>query len=268
MLKVAFHKSSMRGSACRQRSRTTTSASGNRFNVGTNPFFGGNSNPFRSTDESSSDPSDHKNGLPNYDLKVGRVPDYSLPNYTTGVGQPPKNLPSYRDGAHRGQRKGLTKRAWYRYTIPTASSFSDYLSKVNENFSPNAVPQYGGGDGGKGGSGGRGWGGRGDGNGDEPMVPWTYAFALFVVAGGVAAYVRKGSSQSLVVSIGVSVLLLIAASLMGVPTSKVGTILALATAVCLAALMGIKAKNTGKVVPAVVAVYSAAMACGYMVTLL
>ena len=100
------------------------------------------------------------------------------------------------------------------------------------------------------------------------MKGWTYAFALIVVAGGIAAYVRKGSTQSLIVSSGVAVLLLIAASLMGVPTSKVGTILALATAICVAALMGIKAKNTRKVVPAAVAVYSSAMACGYIVTLL
>ena len=111
-------------------------------------------------------------------------------------------------------------------------------------------------------------GGRGDGSGDEPMKGWTYAYALIVVVGGVMAYVKKGSTQSLVASSGVAVLLLIAASLMGVPTSKVGTILALATAVGLAAMMGLKAKKTGKVVPVVVSVYSAAMACGYMVTLM
>ncbi len=33
-------------------------------------------------------------------------------------------------------------------------------------------------------------------------------------------------------------------------------------------MMGLKAKKTGKVVPVVVSVYSAAMACGYMVTLM
>ena len=239
--------------------RSPTKARGGFWDA--NPSFEGLS--------SSDDPTDNKNGLPDYDLKVGKLPDYSLPNYRIGVGQAPKNLPSYRDGGARGQRKGLGKKAWWRYQIPSASSFSGQLSEVRENISPNAVPGYGGGDNGKGGGGWGGrWGGRGDGGGDEPMKGWTYAFALIVVAGGIAAYVRKGSTQSLIVSSGVAVLLLIAASLMGVPTSKVGTILALATAICLAALMGIKAKNTRKVVPAAVTVYSAAMACGYIVTLL
>ena len=236
---------------------------------GTVPFW---SSP---TPASSSPPadtgSDRHNGLPNYGLKVGRLPDYSLPDYSTGVGKPPKNSQRVQWDV-RVQRKGLGKKAWWRYTIPTASSFSGYLSEVRDNISPGAVPQYGGGDGGEGGSGGGGWGGRGGGRGggnrDEPMKGWTYAFALIVVVGGVMAYVKKGSTQSLVASSGVAVLLLIAASLMGVPTSKVGTILALATAVGLAAMMGVKAKKTRKMVPAVVSVYSAAMACGYMVTLM
>ena len=245
----------------------TVTRSGDKF-----PSLGGTA-PFWSlpTPARSNPPgdagSDRHNGLPNYGLKVGRLPDYSLPNYSTGVGQPPKNNQGVQWDV-RGQRKGLGKKAWWRYTIPTASSFSGYLSEVRDNISPGAVPQYGGGDGGKGGSGGGGWGGRGDGNGDEPMKGWTYAFALIVVVGGIMGYVRKGSTQSLVVSSGVAVLLLIAASLMGVPTSKVGTILALATAVGLAAMMGIKAKKTRKMIPAVVSVYSAAMACGYMVTLM
>lgn len=252
------------------RSHTLTHAhSGDKFpNLGGAGFW---SSPSPASGTPAADTwSDHHNGLPNYGLKVGRLPDYSLPNYSTGVGQPPKNNQRVQWDA-RGQRKGLGKKAWWRYGIPTASSFSGYLSEVRDNISPGAVPQYGGGDGGKGGWGGGGWGGRGgrgDGSGDEPMKGWTYAYALIVVVGGVMAYVKKGSTQSLVASSGVAVLLLIAASLMGVPTSKVGTILALATAVGLAAMMGLKAKKTGKVVPVVVSVYSAAMACGYMVTLM
>ena len=252
-------------------------SSGPKFpDLGANPFWSSSSPA--GGDSSSDAGSDRHNGLPNYGLKVGRVPDYSIPDYSTGVGKAPKNAPHIQ-WPIREQRKGLAKKAWWHYKIPTASSFSGYLSGVRDNISPGAVPQYGGGDGGKGGSGGwGGWGNGGNGgngrnggnggNGDEPMKGWTYAYALVVVAGGIAAYIRKGSTQSLVVSSGVAVLLLIAASLMGVPTSKVGTILALATAVGLAAMRGIKAKKTRKMVPAVVSVYSAAMACGYMVTLM
>ena len=240
-------------------------AGGFNFNPkpGVTPFFP--SSPTPAGGGLSGD--DRSNGLPDYGLKVGRLPDYSLPDYSIGVRRPPKNNQGVQWDV-RGQRKGLGKKAWWRYTIPTAGSFSGYLSDAKNNFSPVAIPQYGGGDGGKGGSGGRGWGGLGDGKGDEPMKGWTYAFALIVVIGGIMAYIKKGSTQSLVASSGVAVLLLIAASLMGVPTSKVGTILALATAVGLAAMMGVKAKKTRKMVPAVVSVYSAAMACGYMVTLM
>jgi uncharacterized membrane protein (UPF0136 family) len=100
------------------------------------------------------------------------------------------------------------------------------------------------------------------------MKGWTYAYALLVVLGGVVAYARKGSTQSLLVSSGVAVLLLIAASLMGHPTMKIGSLLALATCLCLTALMGLKSKNTGKAVPAIVAALSAAMSVGYILTLI
>ena len=55
----------------------------------------------------------------------------------------------------------------------------------------------------------------------------TILFALLLFGGGLAAYVRKGSTKSLLVASAVAVLLLICASLMGHPTSRSGTLLAL-----------------------------------------
>lgn len=83
------------------------------------------------------------------------------------------------------------------------------------------------------------------------------------------AYIKKGSTKSLVVSTAVSTLLLVSASLMGHPTYRVGTLLALATCLALSGVMGLRAKESGKIFPAgIVAALSALMSAGYVATLL
>ena len=143
-------------------------------------------------------------------------------------------------------------------------------SKIN---SLSLQPQYGftgGPPGGRGGWGGGGGGGGGSGGGDgDPMKGFTYLFAFAIFGSGLGAYIRKGSTTSLLVSTGVAVLLLISASLMGHPTYKIGTLLSLATCIALAAIMGLKAKSSGKIFPAgVVAIMSGLMSVGYFVTLM
>ena len=46
------------------------------------------------------------------------------------------------------------------------------------------------------------------------MKGFTYLFAALLFAGGLAAYIRKGSSQSLLFASAVAILLLISASVM------------------------------------------------------
>lgn len=93
------------------------------------------------------------------------------------------------------------------------------------------------------------------------------SFDALTVA-GLFAYIRKGSSKSLLISSACSLLLLVSASLMGHPTLRVGTLLALATCLGLAGAMGYRAKESGKVAPAgLVAVLSALMSVGYVATL-
>jgi uncharacterized membrane protein (UPF0136 family) len=104
-----------------------------------------------------------------------------------------------------------------------------------------------------------------------PEAPLTRAApaALLTAAAGLSAYVRKGSSKSLLISSAVAVLLLVSASLMGHPTYRVGTQLALATCLVLAGAMGYRAKASAKMVPAgVVALLSALMSAGYIATLI
>ena len=102
------------------------------------------------------------------------------------------------------------------------------------------------------------------------MKPYTYAFSLLLAVGGLAAYIRKGSTQSLLVSAAIVALLLVSASLMGHPTNPSGTLLALGTTLTLAGLMGYKAKSSGQLRPSpatVVAVLSALMSMGYVKSL-
>lgn len=82
------------------------------------------------------------------------------------------------------------------------------------------------------------------------------------------AYFKRGSQTSLLVSSAMAVLLLISASLMGNPTYRIGTFLALATCLTLSSVMGLRAKNSGKLIPAgLVAIASGAMSVGYIATL-
>jgi len=86
---------------------------------------------------------------------------------------------------------------------------------------------------------------------------------------GLVAYIKKGSSKSLLVSTAVAVLLLVSASLMGNPTYRVGTLLALATCLTLSGAMGWRAKMSGKLIPAgIVSALAALMSAGYVATLL
>ena len=132
------------------------------------------------------------------------------------------------------------------------------------------IPVYGAGDGNGGGSGGRGGGsGGGRGGGGDPMKGFTYLFALILFAAGLTAYFKKGSSTSLMVSSAMAVLLLVSASLMGNPTYRIGTFLALATCTTLSAAMGARAKESGKMVPAgLVSIASGLMCIGYVATLI
>jgi hypothetical protein len=68
------------------------------------------------------------------------------------------------------------------------------------------------------------------------------------------------------VSTGVSVLLLVSASLM---PHRVGTLLALAACAGLSGMMGVRAKNSGKLMPAgLVAALSGLMSVGYVASML
>lgn len=127
---------------------------------------------------------------------------------------------------------------------------------------------YGGGGGGNvGGSGNGGNGGNGgDGYGeDSPMRQPTYFFAFFLFGGGLAAYIRKGSSKSLMASSAVSILLLVSASLMG---HSVGTWLALGSCLLLGGVMGWRATRSKTFFPAgLVSVLSLMMSAGYVKTI-
>ena len=92
--------------------------------------------------------------------------------------------------------------------------------------------------------------------------------STIITGAGLSAYVKKGSSTSLIISSGVALLLLISASLMGNPSSRIGSILALATCIALSGIMGVRAKKSGKLVPAgLVSILSVLMSGGYVATL-
>lgn len=155
------------------------------------------------------------------------------------------------------------------YKIPTASVGAPSGYGLSSIVSRVLIPAYGppGGNG-NGGRGGGGWGGGNGGNGD-PMKGFTYLFAIFMFVAGAFAYFKKGSTKSMIVATAAAALLLVAASLMGHPTSMSGTYLALATCIALAGIMGWRAKETGKMMPAGgVAALSALMTIGYVVTMI
>lgn len=92
--------------------------SSNPFNVSSTPFW--SSNPSYGS-PAPGEPESQHNGLPDYSLKTGKIPDYS-------IGKVKKNSsPSYSDSGHRGTRKTTAKKAWWNYSIPAASSFSGYV---------------------------------------------------------------------------------------------------------------------------------------------
>lgn len=224
------------------------------------PFFP-SSNPFGEV-QSPSPPLDSK-------IKTGGIPGYGIPNPGNGYGKS-------RRAPRQGDQQEFTtsvKKPWWTYQIPSASSFSGYLDKINSKinslcFEPEYGSPGGGGRGGRGG-GGRGGGGGGGGASGDPMKGFTYLFAFAILASGIVAYVRKSSTTSLLISTGVAVLLLISASLMGHPTYRIGTLLSLGTCMALSGVMGVRAKNSGKIFPSgVVAMMSGLMSVGYIVTLL
>lgn len=228
------------------------------------PFFP-TGNPFQESQPSRS-PLDSR-------IKIGRVPDYGIPNPGNGYGK------QRRGGSSRQlDRQGLAssaKKPWWSYQIASASSFSGYLDMIHNKINSLCMgPEYGSpGGGGSGGRGGRGGGGGGGGNGSsgsgDPMKGFTYLFAFAILLSGIVAYARKASTTSLLVSTGVAVLLLISASLMGHPTYKIGTLLSLGTCMALSGVMGVRAKTSGKIFPGgVVSMMAGLMSVGYIVTLL
>lgn len=86
---------------------------------------------------------------------------------------------------------------------------------------------------------------------------------------GALAYLRRKSTKSLFASSAVAGLLIVSASLMGLPNYRIGSLLALATCVSLALLMGYRAKKSGKLMPGgLVAALSLLMSFGYVAALL
>jgi uncharacterized membrane protein (UPF0136 family) len=113
--------------------------------------------------------------------------------------------------------------------------------------------------GGGGGSGGGGTGGGGGGNGDDsssndphPLRPFTFAYAAFLLVGGVFAYVKSGSTKSLTAAGGSAIVLALCARAMtGAAGATRGPLLVVAAlSAVLAYVMGKRYNKTGKMMPA------------------
>ncbi|KAG7671917.1 hypothetical protein Ndes2526B_g07153 [Nannochloris sp. 'desiccata'] len=189
-------------------------------------------------------------------IRCNYVPDYSSPD--------PENLGGFFGKQPRQRTNRLPIKKFWEYQAPSA----DIGSPDGYELKPVGIPEYGDG-GNNGGRGGRGGGGRGGGGGGDPMKGFTYLFAILLFGAGLMAYFKKGSSTSLMISSAMSVMLLVSASLMGNPTYRVGTFLALATCMILASVMGKRSKESGKLIPAgLVAGLSGLMCVGYIATLI
>ncbi|KAI7844545.1 hypothetical protein COHA_001903 [Chlorella ohadii] len=215
----------------------------------------------------------HRRPCPIRCSRLPGVPDYGYgqPNVP---GEKKQGLEDPHDRLRRQQEEALgtpQQRKWWDYGAASAS-----VGRPDIEQKPVTIPQLspddgnGGSSGGSNGGGGSGGGGGGSGGnggsgGSGPMRGFTYLFAALLMAGGLAAFVRRGSVKSLLFSAAAAMLLLISASVMH---RRVGTLLALGTTLVLAGVMGQRANRSGKVFPAgVVAILSALMSIGYARTL-
>ncbi|KAI3433462.1 hypothetical protein D9Q98_003275 [Chlorella vulgaris] len=193
---------------------------------------------------------------------------YGVPDYGAGL----KKSSSKAEEAPKSNSAAQTRK-WWDYRSPSASvgrqSSQIKLSAAIPQVSPdsgNGGSGKGGstgGSGGGGGGGGKGGGGGagGSGGGSDWMKNCTYVFSALLLAGGIAGYIRRGSTSSLMLSFAVAALLLISTSLMHHPS---GTLLALGTTLGLAAVMGQRANKSRKVFPAgIISLLSALMSAGY-----
>lgn len=110
----------------------------------------------------------------------------------------------------------------------------------------------GGGASGGGGSGGSGGGGGDDGQQPHPLRPFTFAYAAFLLAGGIIAYVKSSSTKSLTAAGGSAVVLAFAANAMkGGPAAVRAPLVVVAVmSALLAYVMGKRYAKTKKVMPA------------------
>ncbi|KAF6261443.1 transmembrane proteins 14C-domain-containing protein [Scenedesmus sp. NREL 46B-D3] len=129
-----------------------------------------------------------------------------------------------------------------------------------------------GGSGSSGSSGGSGGGGgasggssSGDAGSPHRMRPWTLAYALLLAAGGVVAYVKKGSAKSLTSAGGAALILALSARTMAGPQAKGSIAVCLAIALLLSVIMCGRYSRTRKVMPAgMTAGVSLAMSAAYL----
>ncbi|GLC41604.1 hypothetical protein PLESTF_000273700 [Pleodorina starrii] len=127
----------------------------------------------------------------------------------------------------------------------------------------------GSGSGGGGSGGGGGGGGSSGGSGGSqphPMRNFTFAFAALLAAGGVFAFTRKGSAQSLSAGAGASLILaLCARSMVGAAAAGPARV-AFALCTLLGVVMASRYNNSKKFFPAgLVALMSLSLAVGFVV---
>jgi uncharacterized membrane protein (UPF0136 family) len=110
----------------------------------------------------------------------------------------------------------------------------------------------GSGGGGSGGSGGGGNGNDGSNNDPHPLRPFTFAYAAFLLVGGVVAYAKSQSTKSLTAAGGSAVVLaLCARGMTGGPAATRGPLMVVAAlSAALAYVMAKRYNKTGKVMPA------------------
>eukprot|EP00775_Hariotina_reticulata_P006642 gene6642-biopygen8448 len=112
--------------------------------------------------------------------------------------------------------------------------------------------------------------GGSDGSGaGHPLRLWTLLYAALLAAGGVMAFVKKGSTKSLTSALGSGVILALSARTMAGPQAKASIAVCLAIAILLSIIMGGRYSRTQKVMPAGVAAgVSLGMSAAYVAALL
>eukprot|EP00191_Tetraselmis_sp_GSL018_P011955 CAMPEP_0177604522 /NCGR_PEP_ID=MMETSP0419_2-20121207/16167_1 /TAXON_ID=582737 /ORGANISM="Tetraselmis sp., Strain GSL018" /LENGTH=201 /DNA_ID=CAMNT_0019098519 /DNA_START=202 /DNA_END=807 /DNA_ORIENTATION=+ len=195
---------------------------------------------------------------------VPGVPDYSI--------RTPSVPPKQPVDLYRKSTRDVRKQFW-DYGIPNYDAKTARIGAPKyglfQYYPPGGIGFGGAGNGGSRGGGG---GGSGDNShGDEgkgnPMTAWTVAFALLIGAGGLSAFLRKKSSQSLMASSAVAAALLLSASLMASAGGVLGVRLALGVVVALGVYMGLNYTRSGKPHALGISAACAAMGLGYIVNL-